>query len=120
MALARDVIPADPLSHVFFRYPEVRQDHILVVFAQRRKDQHEGCNIRGGREVQTAVADSAFEIVFAGGKSTAIPFLHRHPSHSLLDPLVESELPKGVLLGRVLLCGLTGSLNLVDAYRDAE
>ena len=118
--IVRDVIPVDPLAHVFFWYPEVRQDYKLVVLVQRRKDQHEGCNIRGGREVQTAVADSAFEIVFAGGKSTAIPFLHRHPSHSLLDPLVKPELPKGVLLGRVLLCRLTSRSNLVDADRDTE
>ena len=87
--IVRDMIPVDPLVDVFFRYPEVRQYHKFVILIQRRKDQHEGGNIRGGRKVQTTVADPAFEVVFVCSKSAAVPFFHRHPAHSLFDPLVE-------------------------------
>ena len=87
--IVRDVIPVDPLVNVFFWYPEIRQDHVLVVLVQRRKDQHESGNICGRRKVQSTIADTAFEVIFVCSKSAAVPFFHRHPAHSLFDPLVE-------------------------------
>jgi hypothetical protein len=71
-------------------------------------------------QVETAVADAALEVVLVYREGAGVPFVHRHPAHGLLHPLVEAELPEGVLLAGVLLCGLAGSFDLVDADRDAE
>ena len=118
--IVRNVISIDSLAHVLFRYPEVGQDHELVLFIQRREHQHKRRDICRGGEVEPTVADPAFEVVLVYRKGAPVPFLHRHPAHSLLDPLVESELPERVLLGRVLFCRLAGRLDLVDPDRDPE
>jgi len=60
------------------------------IFVQRREHQNKRSDIRRGGEVEAAVADPAFEVVFAHRKGAPVPFLHRHPAHGLLDPLIES------------------------------
>ena len=73
----------------FFRYPEVGQNIIFILLIQRRKHQHEGRNIRGRRQVQPAVANAFFQIVFGDRKRTGIPLVHWHPADRLLHPLVQ-------------------------------
>ena len=116
----RHMVAADAQVDVVFRYPEVRQYGVFVLLIQRRKDQYKGGNIRGAGQIQTAVTDPTFQIVLRGGEGAAIPFLHGHPAHRLFDPLVQPELAEAVFLGGVLLGGLTGRFDLVDAHRDAE
>ena len=102
------------------RYPEVREDHILVILIPWREYQHEGRDIRSGGQVKTAVADAAFEVVFIHGISACIPFIHWHPADGLLYPLIEAQLSKGVLLAGILLCRLAGGFHLIDADRDTQ
>ena len=116
----RHMVTADAQIDVVLRYPEVRQYGVFVLLVQRREDQYKGGNIRGAGQIQPAVANPAFQIVLRGGEGAAIPFLHRHPAHRLFDPLVQPELAEAVFLGGVLLGGLTGRFDLVDAHRDAK
>ena len=77
----------------FFRYPEIRQDLVSILLIQRRKHQHEGRNIRGRRQVQSAVADAPLQIVFGDRKRTGVPLVHRHSADRLLHPLIQPKLP---------------------------
>ena len=97
------MVTPDSQVEVVLRYPEVRQDDVLVILIFWRKHQNERRNVRCGRKVQTAVADTAFQIILADRKLAFVPLVHRHPAHRLLDPLVESQLSEGVFLTGVLL-----------------
>ena len=114
------MVTPDSEVEVILRYPEVRQDDVFVVLIFRREHQDESRNVRCGGQVQTAVTDTTFQIVFVDCKLAFVPLIHRHPAHCLLDPLVQSQLPEGVLLAGVLLGGLAGIFDLIDADRDAE
>ena len=114
------MVAPNPEIKVVFRYPEVRQDDVLVVLIFRWEHQNECRNVSGGGQVQTAVADATFQIVLADSELTFVPLVHRHPAHRLLDPLVQAKLSEGVLFAWVLLCRLAGVLDLVDTHRDAE
>ena len=118
--IVRDVVTPDAEVEVVLWNPEVRQHRKLIVLVLRREHQHEGGDVRGGGQVQTAVADAPLQIVLGGGESAAVPFLHRHPAHRLFYPLVQAKLAKGVLFGGVLLGGFAGRFDLVDAHRDAQ
>ena len=114
------MVTPDSKVEVVLRYPEVRQDDVLVVLVFRRKHQNKCCNIRCGGQVQTAVADATFQVILADSELTLVPLVHRHPAHRLFHPLVKSQLSEGVLLAWVLLGGLAGIFDLVDTHRDAE
>ena len=114
------MVTPDSQVEVVLRYPEVRQDDVLVILIFWRKHQNERRNVRCGRKVQTAVADATFQIILVDGELAFVPLVHRHPANCLFDPLVESQLSEGVLLAGVLLCRLAGVFDLVDANRDAE
>ena len=114
------MVAADAQVDVVLRYPEVRQHGVFVLLVQRREDQHKGGNIRSAGQIQATVADPAFQSVLRGSKGAAVPFLHGHPAHRLFNPLVQPELAEAVFLSGVLLGGLTGGFDLVDAHRDAE
>ena len=114
------MVTPDSEVEVILRYPEVRQNNVFILIVLRWEHQNKCRNVRGGGQVQTAVADTAFQIVFADGKLAFVPFLHRHPTDSLLNPLVQAQLSEGILLTGVLLCGLAGVLDFVDAYRNTK
>lgn len=114
------MITPDSEFQVVLRYPEVRQDDVLVILIFRWEHQDECRNIRCGGQVQTAVADATFQIILADSEFAFVPLVHRHPAYRLFDPLVESQLSEGVLLAGVLLGRFAGILHLVDAHRDAE
>ena len=114
------VVAPDSEFQVVFRYPEVRQDDVFVILIFRREHKHECRNVRCRGQVQTAVTDTAFQIVLADGELTFVPLVHRHPAHRLFHPLVKSQLSEGVLFAWVLLGGLAGVFDLVDTHRDAE
>ena len=105
---------------VFLWNPEVREDAVFVVLVHRREHQHKGRDVGGGGKVQPTIADPALQLILIGGKGAFVPPLHRHPAHSLFHPLVQSELPEGVLLGGILLGGVTRRPHLVDAHCDAQ
>ena len=98
------MVTPDTQIEVVLRNPEVRQDDVFVVLVLWREHQDECCNIRCGGQVQTAVTDTTFQIVFVDGELAFVPLVHRHPANCLFDPLVESQLSEGVLLAGVLLC----------------
>ena len=114
------MVTPDSKVEVVLRYPEVRQNDIFVVLIFRRKHQNECCNIRCGGQVQTAVTDTAFQIILADSELAFVPLVHWHPAHRLFDPLVQAKLAEGVLFTGVLLCRLAGVFDLIDADRDAE
>nr|DAO53593.1 MAG TPA: hypothetical protein [Caudoviricetes sp.] len=118
--IIRHMVTPHSEFQVVLRYPEVRQDDVFVVLVLRWEHQNERRNIRCGGQVQTAVTDTAFQIILADGKLAFVPFIHGHPSDCLLDPLVQTKLSEGVLFAGVLLRRFTGILDLVNAYRDAE
>ena len=114
------MVTAHTKVEIVFGNPEVRQDDVLVILIGRWKNKHQCRDIRGGGQVQTTIADTAFQIVLIDSELAFIPKVHRHPTDSLLDPLVQTELPECVLLAGILLCRLTGITNLVDANRDTQ
>ena len=118
--VVRDMVSSDSKLQRIFRYPKVRQNTELIILIQRRKYQHEGCNIRCGRKVQTTIADTALQGFFIDLEGAGIPFLHWHPADSLLDPLIEPKLPKGVLLTGILLGRFTGSFDFIDTDCNTE
>ena len=61
--IVRHMVAADAQVDIVLRYPEVRQHSVFILLVQRREDQHEGGDIRGAGQIQTAVADPAFQIV---------------------------------------------------------
>ena len=71
-------------------------------------------------KIQTAVADPPFQFLFIDRESALIPFLHRHPAHCLLHPLVQPQLPEGVFLSWILLCRLAGRLDFIHPHRDVQ
>ena len=111
----RHVVSPNTEFKAIFGNPKVRKDDISVIFIGRREYKYKRCNIGCGRKVKTTVANAPFEVVFGDGKRAFVPFLHRHPTHRLLHPLVKAELPESVFFGGVLLCGLASCTNLVDA-----
>ena len=115
-----DVVPAHPEVEVFLWNPEVREDAVFIVLIYRREHQHEGRDVSGGGQVKPAVADPALQAVLVGGESALVPPLHGHPAHCLFYPLVQAELPEGVLLGGVLFGGVTRGPHLVDTHRNAQ
>ena len=115
-----DVVAADPEVERVLGHPEVREDRIPVVIVLRREHEDEGGDVGRAGKVEPAVADAALKVVLVHREVAGVPFVHRHPADGLLHPLVEAELPEGVLLAGVLLRALAGRLDLVDADRDAE
>ena len=114
------MVAPDPEVEIVLWNPEVREDAVFIVLVQRREHQHEGRDVGGGGQIQPTVADPALQAVLIGGKGALVPFLHGHPAHRLFDPLVEAELSKAVLLGGILLGGVTRRPHLVDAHRNAQ
>lgn len=99
---------------------QVRKDAVFVILVLRREHQHESRDVGGGGQVKPAVADPALQAVLVGGESALVPPLHGHPAHCLFYPLVQAELPEGVLLGGVLLGRVTRRPHLINAHRDAQ
>ena len=109
-----------PEVEVVLWNPEVREDAVFIVLVYRREHQHESRDVGGGGKVQPAVAYTALQAVLVGGKGAFVPPLHRHPAYRLFYPLVQAELPEGVLFGGILLGRVTRRPYLVDAHRDAQ
>ncbi len=95
-------------------YPEPGEDHEFVMLIPGWEYEHEGGDVGGRREIQSAVTDPALELLGIDREVAQVPFLHRHPANSLLDPLVEPELTEHILLARVLPCAVTGRLHLLE------
>ena len=105
---------------VIFRYPEVRQHHKFIVLIPRWEHQNKSGNIRGGGQVQTSVADPAFQIILVDRERALVSFVHGHPADCLFNPLVQAQLTESVLFAGILLCRFTGILHLIDADCDAQ
>ena len=114
------MISSDTQVKSIFRHPKVRKNDVFIVFVLRREHQHKGCNVRCRRKVKTAIADTPFQFILVHRKCTGIPFFHRHPTNSLLDPLVQTKLPEGILLAGILLCRVAGSFNFINANCDIQ
>ena len=117
--IIRHMVAPNAEIEIVFWYPEVRKHHIFIVLILGWEHQHEGGNIGGGRQVQTAVANPAFQIILIDWKRALVPLVHGHPADSLLDPLVQAQLTKSVFLTRILFCRFAGILYLVDADRNS-
>ena len=86
--IIRHMIAPDSKFDVVLRYPEVRENDVLVILILRWEHQNKCRNIRGGRQVQSTIADTPFEVIFVYGKGTFVPEMHRHPADGLFDPLI--------------------------------
>ena len=118
--IIRNMVPAHPQVQRLFRNPEIREQLELIFLIQGREYQDKRRDVRGGGKIQAAVADAPFQFLFVHSKSALIPFLHRHPAHRLLHPLVQPQLPEGILLPRILLRRLAGRFHLVHPHRDVQ
>ena len=105
---------------VVFWYPEVRQDNVFIILIFRWKHQNQCGDICGGGQIQATVTHAPLKVILGGGKGTFVPSVHWHPTDCLLDPLVQTKLPEGILFTRVLLGGLTGITHFVDAHRNTQ
>ena len=114
------MIPPDTQVDIFLGNPEIRQNPVFVRFILRRKYQYKGSNVGGAGKVQAAVADPAFQVVLGGGESASVPFVHRHPAHRLLDPLVQAKLSEGIFLAGILLGGFAGIPDFIDSHGNAQ
>ena len=87
--VVRNVITPHTKINVVLRNPEVGENHIFIRLIPWREDEDKGCDIRCGRKVETAIADTALQLIRIHGKGTGVPFVHRHPADGLLYPLVQ-------------------------------
>ena len=88
----------------FFRQPEVRKNVIMLIVFSGWKDKHESCNICGTGKVESTVADTTCKHLFIKSHLAFVPFFHRHPTHRLFYPLIQTQLPKRIFLARCFLC----------------
>ena len=110
-----DMVTPNSEWQCFFRQPEVRKNIIMFIIFSRWKDKYKSCNICCTGKVKTAVADSSFEFGFIKSNLAFVPLFHRHPTHCLFYPLIQTQLPKGVLFAGSLLCRITRSHHLIHA-----
>ena len=85
-----NMIPSDSQFQGFFRYPEVWKDAELVLFIQWWEYQNECRDICCTGKIKSAVAYTAFQVIFTHCKRAFIPFLHRHPANCLFHPLINT------------------------------
>jgi len=109
-----DVVAPDAQVDALLGDPEVGQHVVAVLVVQWREHQHERRDVGRGRQVQASVAHPALEGLGIDRERAQVPFLHRHPAHGLLHPLVEPQLAEDVLLARILARALTCGAHLLD------
>jgi len=85
----------------------------MLIFICWRKNKHESCNICGTGKVESTVADSSFEFGFIKSNLAFVPLFHRHPTYRLFYPLIQTQLPKGVLFAGSFFCRVTRSHHLI-------
>ena len=100
--------------------PEVRQNDVLILLVKRWKNKNKRSNICCRRKVKPAIADAPLKFVLINGECALVPLLHRHPTHRLLYPLVQTELTESVLLARILLGRFAGGFDLIYSDRNVK
>ena len=115
-----DMIAPDAQGERFVRQPEERQYDIRFRFIQWRKHQHQRCKVRRARKVQTTVAGTALQLVFAHVAAALVPLVHGHPAHRLCCPLVQAQLAEHILVSRSLQRLVEGVAHLVNGDRVSE
>ena len=118
--IIRHMVAPNAEIEIVFWYPEVRKHHIFTVLILGREHQYEGGNICGGGQIQTSVANPAFQIILVDRERAFVPLVHGHPADGLFDPLVQAQLTESILFTGILFCRFAGILYLVDADRDAQ
>ena len=113
--IIRNVVTPYSEGQRFFRQPEVRQNVVMLIVFSGWKDKHKSCNIRCAGKVESTVADSSFQFRFIKGNLAFIPFLHRHPTHCLFYPLIQTQLSKSIFFAGSLLCRITRRHHLIHA-----
>ena len=87
----------------------------MLIFICWRKYQNKSCNIRCTGKVESTVADSSFQFGFIKSDLAFVPLFHRHPTHRLFYPLIQTQLPKGVLFAGSFLCRVTRRHHLIHS-----
>ena len=100
--------------------PEVRQNYVLILLIKRREHENKSCNICCRRKIKPTVADAPLQFVLVYSECALVLFLHRHPAHRLLYPLVQTKLSESVLLAGVLLCGIASGFDLIYSDRNVK
>ena len=99
----------------FFRQPEVRQNIIMFIIFSRWKDKYKSCNICCTGKVKSTIADTPSKYLFIKSNLAFVPLFHRHPTHRLFYPLIQTQLPKRIFLARRFFCRVTRSHHLIHA-----
>ena len=99
----------------FFRQPEVRQNIIMFIIFSRWKDKYKSCNICCTGKVKPTVADTTCKHLFIKSDLAFVPFFHRHPTHRLFYPLIQTQLSKSIFFTGSFLCRITRSHHLIHA-----
>ena len=85
----------------------------MLILFRWRKHQNKSCNIRCTGKVKTTVADSSFQFGFIKIHLAFVPLLHRHPTHRLFYPLIQTQLSKSIFFTGSFLCRITRSYHLI-------
>ena len=97
----------------FLRQPEVRKNIIMFIIFSRWKDKYKSCNICCAGKVKTTITNTTCKHLFIKSDLAFVPFFHRHPTHRLFYPLIQTQLPKRIFLARRFLCRITRSYHLI-------
>ena len=87
----------------------------MFVFFRWRKGKYKSCNIRCAGKVKATITNTTCQHLFIKRNLAFIPLFHRHPTHRLFYPLIQTQLPKGVLFAGSLLCRITRSHHLIHS-----
>ena len=87
---------------------------MFIVFSWR-KCQNKSCNICCTGKVKPTVADTTCKHLFIKSHLAFVPLLHRHPTHCLFYPLIQTELSESIFLSGSFLCRITRSHHLIHS-----
>ena len=110
-----DMVTSYSKWQCFFRQPEVGQNIIMLVIICWRKYQDKSCNIRCRGKVKSTIANTPSKHLFIKSNLAFVPLFHRHPTHRLFYPLIQTQLPKRIFLARRFFCRITRSHHLIHS-----
>ena len=110
-----DMVTSYSKWQCFFRQPEVRKNIIMFIIFSRWKDKYKSCNICCTGKVKSTIADTPSKHLFIKRNLAFVPLFHRHPTHRLFYPLIQTQLPKRIFLTGSFLCRITRSYNFIHS-----
>ena len=92
----------DPQRNCVLRYPEVREQDVLLLLRPGREDEHERRDIAGAGQVQTAVAFASFQRGKVDGFLAQVVDVFRDKTGQAGHPHVQTKLLEHIFLRRIV------------------